>query len=386
VPHTPVVNAYAVLPAKGKAELFIAAEKLGEDVKAHLKKIATTRAPGEIGKALKALGKSRVLIDPGWAPERLRDMLARAKAEIVSGTDPVSLPKARKNKVEQEGARAAQKRDGVAVSRFLFWLEGEAPRGGLTERDVAAKLRSFREATGELRDISFETIPASGPHAAIPHYHATEESNRKLGLNEIFLIDSGAQYIDGTTDITRTVIVGEASPEMKDRFTRVLKGMIGLSMARFPKGTCGSQLDVLARQHLWSAGLDFDHGTGHGVGAYLSVHEGPARINKSDRTPLEPGMILSNEPGFYKQGDFGIRIENLVMVHEASPVDGGDRPMLGFETLTLAPIDRRLIDVGLLSEAERHWLNTYHARVLKEVGDYLDGEELTWLKGACGAV
>ena len=386
VPHTPVVNAYAVLPAKGKAELFIAAEKLGEDVKAHLKKIATTRAPGEIGKALKALGKSRVLIDPGWAPERLRDMLARAKAEIVSGTDPVSLPKARKNKVEQEGARAAQKRDGVAVSRFLFWLEGEAPRGGLTERDVAAKLRSFREATGELRDISFETIPASGPHAAIPHYHATEDSNRKLGLNEIFLIDSGAQYIDGTTDITRTVIVGEASPEMKDRFTRVLKGMIGLSMARFPKGTCGSQLDVLARQHLWSAGLDFDHGTGHGVGAYLSVHEGPARINKSDRTPLEPGMILSNEPGFYKQGDFGIRIENLVMVHEASPVDGGDRPMLGFETLTLAPIDRRLIDVGLLSEAERHWLNTYHARVLKEVGDYLDGEELTWLKGACGAV
>ena len=386
VPHTPVVNAYAVLPARGKAELFIAAEKLGEDVKAHLKKIATTRAPGEIGKALKALGKSRVLIDPGWAPERLRDMLARAKAEIVSGTDPVSLPKARKNKVEQEGARAAQKRDGVAVSRFLFWLEGEAPRGGLTERDVAAKLRSFREATGELKDISFETIPASGPHAAIPHYHATEESNRKLGLNEIFLIDSGAQYIDGTTDITRTVIVGEASPEMKDRFTRVLKGMIGLSMARFPKGTCGSQLDVLARQHLWSAGLDFDHGTGHGVGAYLSVHEGPARINKSDRTPLEPGMILSNEPGFYKQGDFGIRIENLVMVHEASPVDGGDRPMLGFETLTLAPIDRRLIDVGLLSEAERHWLNTYHARVLKEVGDYLDGEELTWLKGACGAV
>jgi Xaa-Pro aminopeptidase len=386
VPHTPVVNAYAVLPARGKAELFIAAEKLGEDVKAHLKKIATTRAPGEIGKALKALGKSRVLIDPGWAPERLRDMLARAKAEIVSGTDPVSLPKARKNKVEQEGARAAQKRDGVAVSRFLFWLEGEAPRGGLTERDVAAKLLSFREATGELRDISFETIPASGPHAAIPHYHATEESNRKLGLNEIFLIDSGAQYIDGTTDITRTVIVGEASPEMKDRFTRVLKGMIGLSMARFPKGTCGSQLDVLARQHLWSAGLDFDHGTGHGVGAYLSVHEGPARINKSDRTPLEPGMILSNEPGFYKQGDFGIRIENLVMVHEASPVDGGDRPMLGFETLTLAPIDRRLIDVGLLSEAERHWLNTYHARVLKEVGDFLDGEELTWLKGACGAI
>jgi len=386
VPHTPVVNAYAILPKTGKAELFIAPGKLGEDVKAHLKKIALTSAPGEIGQALKALRKSRVLIDPAWTPERLRDLLARAKAEIVTGTDPVSLPKARKNKVEQEGARAAQKRDGVAVSRFLFWLEGHAPKDGLTELDVAAKLRSFREATGELRDISFETIPASGPHAAIPHYHATEESNRKLGLNEIFLIDSGAQYIDGTTDITRTVIVGEASPEMKDRFTRVLKGMIGLSMARFPKGTCGSQLDVLARQHLWSAGLDFDHGTGHGVGAYLSVHEGPARINKSDRTPLEPGMILSNEPGFYKQGDFGIRIENLVMVHEAKTVDGGDRPMLGFETLTLAPIDCRLITTSLLSDEERQWLNAYHARVLKEVGDHLGGAEFDWLKAACAAL
>ena len=324
-----------------------------------------------------------MLIDPAWTPERLRDMLSRARAEIVTGPDPVSLPKARKNKVEQEGARAAQRRDGVAVSRFLCWLEAEAPKGGLTELDVAAKLRSFREATGELKDLSFETIPAAGPHAAIPHYHATAESNRKLGPSEIFLIDSGAQYIDGTTDITRTVIVGEPTPEMKDRFTRVLKGMIGLSMIRFPKGTSGSQIDVLARQHLWQAGLDFDHGTGHGVGAYLSVHEGPARINKSDRTPLEPGMILSNEPGFYKQGAYGIRIENLVMVHEAKPVDGGDRPMLGFETLTLAPIDRRLIEVELLSEEERRWLDAYHARVLKEVGDHLDGEELAWLKGAC---
>ena len=385
VPHTPVVNAYAILPKTGKAELFIAPEKLTEDVQTHLKKVAVTRAPGDIGKALKALGKARarVLIDPAWTPERLRDLLARAKAEIVTGPDPVSLPKARKNKVEQEGARAAQKRDGVAVSRFLRWLEAEALQGSLTELDAAAKLRAFREETGELKDLSFETIPASGPHAAIPHYHATAESNRKLGRNEIFLIDSGAQYIDGTTDITRTVIVGEPTAEMQDRFTRVLKGMIGLSMARFPKGTTGSQIDVLARQHLWSAGLDFDHGTGHGVGAYLSVHEGPARINKADRTALEPGMILSNEPGYYKQGDYGIRIENLIMVHEAKPVDGGDRPMLGFETLTLAPIDRRLIAVSLLSDAERQWLNAYHARVLKEVGDHLGGAELAWLKGAC---
>jgi Xaa-Pro aminopeptidase len=386
VPHTPVVNAYAILPKTGKAELFIAPEKLTEDVQTHLKKVAVIRAPGDIGKALKALGKARVLIDPAWTPERLREALVRAKAEIVTGPDPVSLPKARKNKVEQEGARNAQKRDGVAVSRFLCWLEAQAPTGNLTELDAAAKLQAFRAETGDLRDLSFETIPAAGPHAAIPHYHATAESNRKLGRNEIFLIDSGAQYIDGTTDITRTVIMGEPTAEMQDRFTRVLKGMIGLSMARFPKGTAGSQIDVLARQHLWNTGLDFDHGTGHGVGAYLSVHEGPARINKSDRTALEPGMILSNEPGYYKQDEYGIRIENLIMVHEAMPVVGGDRPMLGFETLTLAPIDRRLIGVSLLSDAERHWLNAYHARVLKEVGDHLGGAELAWLTKACAAL
>ena len=388
VPHTPVVAAYAILPAKGKAQLFIAAEKLTAEVRQHLRSIATTHAPKDIGTALRALGKAkaRVLIDPAWTSERIRALLVKAKATLVTGPDPVLLPKARKNRTEQEGARNAQKRDGVAVSRFLCWLEREAPKGGLTELDAAEKLKDFREATGELKDLSFETIPASGPHAAIPHYHATEESNRKLCRNEIFLVDSGAQYIDGTTDITRTVIVGTPTSEMKDRFTRVLKGMIDLTMARFPKGTTGSQLDILARQHLWSAGLDFDHGTGHGVGAYLSVHEGPARISKSDRTPLEPGMILSNEPGFYKQGDYGIRIENLVMVHEAKPVTGGDRPMLGFDTLTLAPIDRRLIDVALLSDAERKWLDAYHARVLKEVGDHLAGDELAWLKKACAPV
>lgn len=386
VPHTPVVSAYAILPKAGKLTLFIDPAKLDADVKAHLRTIAVTRPPKEIGAALKALSKARVLIDPAWTPERIREMLVRAKAEIVTGTDPVSLPKARKNKVEQEGARNAQRRDGVAVSRFLCWLEKEAPKGTLTELDAATKLKSFREATGELKDLSFETIPASGPHAAIPHYHATEESNRRLGLNEIFLIDSGAQYIDGTTDITRTVIIGEPSAEMKDRFTRVLKGMIGLSMIRFPKGTVGSHVDVLARQHLWAAGLDFGHGTGHGVGAYLSVHEGPVRINRGDRTVLEPGMITSNEPGYYKQGHYGIRIENLLMVEEASAIPGGDSPMLGFETLTLAPIDRRLIDVPLLTEAERGWLNAYHARVLKEIGDLLEKEELAWLKKACAPV
>jgi Xaa-Pro aminopeptidase len=385
VPHTPVVTAYAIIPARGKAQLFIAPEKLTREVKAHLRPIAATLAPRDIEAALKALGKTKakVLIDPAWTPERIRALLIAARATVITAPDPASLPKARKNEAERQGARAAQRRDGLAMCRFLCWLEREAPKGGLTELDVAAKLKSFREATGELRDLSFETIPASGPHAAIPHYHATPDSNRRLGRNEIFLIDSGAQYIDGTTDITRTVITGTPTREMKDRFTRVLKGMIGLSIIRFPRGTCGSQIDVLARQHLWNAGLDFDHGTGHGVGAYLSVHEGPARINKSDRTPLEPGMILSNEPGYYRQGHYGIRIENLLMVEEASPIKGGERPMLGFETLTLCPVDRRLIEPSLLSESERRWLNAYHARVLKELGPHLDGPELRWLKKAC---
>jgi Xaa-Pro aminopeptidase len=388
VPFTPVVAAYAILHAKGKAEVFIAPEKLTEDVKAHLKKIAVTRKPAEIEASLKALGKARarVLIDAAWTPDRIREILAKSRATIATGNDPCTLPKARKNAIEQEGARTAQRRDGVAMTRFLRWLEIEAPKGQLTELDVAARLLWFRQQTGELKDLSFESIPASGPNAAIPHYHATSDSNRALGMNEIFLIDSGGQYQDGTTDITRTVIIGQPTDEMRDRFTRVLQGMINLSRMRFPKGTCGSQLDVLARGALWMAGLDFDHGTGHGVGSYLSVHEGPARINKSDRTPLEPGMILSNEPGFYKQGEYGIRIENLVLVHEAKDITGGDRKMFGFETLTLCPIDRRLTDASLMTPDELSWLNAYHARVLKEVGDHLEGAELEWLKEACKAL
>ena len=388
VPFTPVVPAYAILHAKGKAEIFIAPEKLTEDVRSHLMKIAVTKKPGEIEASLKALGKARasVLIDSAWTPERIREVLSKSRAVIVTGSDPCMLPKARKNRAEQEGARAAQRRDGVAMARFIRWLEIEAPKGALTELDAAAKLKEFREQTGALKDLSFETIPAAGPHAAIPHYHATAESNRKLGGDEIFLIDSGGQYEDGTTDITRTVVIGQPTDEMRDRFTRVLKGMINLSRIRFPKGTCGSQLDVLARQHLWMAGLDFDHGTGHGVGSYLSVHEGPARINKSDRTPLEPGMILSNEPGYYKQDHYGIRIENLVMVQEPSGINGGDRQMLGFETLTLCPIDRRLIDTSLLTAEELAWLNAYHDRVMKEIGDFLEGDELAWLNAACAPV
>ena len=381
VPYTPVVLAYAILKRKGKAELFIDKAKLPEDVQAHLKKSVTIRKPGELEPALKALGRSTVQIDGAWAPARIKAALG--KARIINATDLCVLPKAKKNKTEQEGARAAHRRDGVAMSRFLCWLESAAPLGELSEWSVAEKLQQFRKDTGMLLDLSFDSIAGAGPNAAIPHYHVNPDNCLPLRINEIFLIDSGGQYQDGTTDITRTVIVGEPTEEMRDRFTRVLKGMIDVSCIRFPKGTCGSQIDVLARQSLWAAGLDYDHGTGHGVGSYLSVHEGPARINKSDRTPLEPGMILSNEPGFYKQNEYGIRIENLLLIHEAKAIDGGERPMLGFETLTLCPIDRRLIDTKLLTRDELHWLDTYHARVLKEVGDHLSGDELTWLRKAC---
>ena len=381
VPYTPVVLAYAILKKKGKAELFIDKAKLPEDVQAHLKKSVVIKKPVELESALKALGKSAIQIDSNWAPAKIKSALAKAK--IISATDLCVLPKAKKNKTEQEGARAAHRRDGVAMSRFLCWLEGAAHQGNLTEWSVAEKLEQFRKDSGMLLDLSFDSIAGAGPNAAIPHYHVNPDDCLPLKINEIFLIDSGGQYQDGTTDITRTVIVGEPTAEMMDRFTRVLKGMIDVSRIRFPKGTCGSQIDALARQSLWAAGLDYDHGTGHGVGSYLSVHEGPARINKSDRTPLEPGMILSNEPGFYKQNDFGIRIENLLLVHEAQDIEGGERPMLGFETLTLCPVERRLIDTKLLTKDELHWLDTYHARVLKEVGDHLSGAELAWLQKAC---
>ncbi len=381
VPYTPVVLAYAILKKRGKAELFIDKAKLPEDVQAHLRKSVVIKKPVELESALKALGKSVVQIDSNWAPAKIKSTLAKAK--IINATDLCVLPKAKKNKTEQEGARAAHRRDGVAMSRFLCWLEAAAPKGDLTEWSVTEKLEQFRKDTGMLLDLSFDSIAGAGPNAAIPHYHVNPDDCLSLKINEIFLIDSGGQYQDGTTDITRTVIVGEPTAEMKDRFTRVLKGMIDVSRIRFPKGTCGSQIDALARQSLWAAGLDYDHGTGHGVGSYLSVHEGPARINKSDRTSLEPGMILSNEPGFYKQNNFGIRVENLLLVYDAQDIEGGERPMLGFETLTLCPIERRLIDTKLLTRDELHWLDTYHARVLKEVGDQLSGDELTWLRKAC---
>jgi Xaa-Pro aminopeptidase len=384
VRHTPVVHAQAILNRTRKAQLFIDPSRLPPHVHDHLAPVADVSAPSGFLDALAALGraKARVLIDPASAPDRMSSALKSSGAEIVSGADPSVLAKARKNPVESEGARTAHRRDGAAMARFLHWLSLTAPKGALTEMAAAQKLEEFRRATGALKDLSFDTIAGAGPNAAIPHYHVTEESSRAIENDGIFLIDSGGQYQDGTTDVTRAVIVGKPSAEMKDRFTRVLKGMIAMSTIRFPKGTTGSQLDVLARIALWKAGFDYDHGTGHGVGSYLSVHEGPARLNKTDRTPLEPGMILSNEPGYYKPGQYGIRIENLLLVHEPRPIEGGERPMMGFETLTLAPIDRALIDGALLIPEERQWLDAYHARVLKEIAPLLDDPDRHWLEQA----
>jgi Xaa-Pro aminopeptidase len=388
VPYTPVALTYAILRKSGEAELFVDAARVPEDVAAHLAGVARLSPPSSLEAALSTLGEAgaTVQIDPEWAPERIRALLAGSGAKIVHGKDPCRLPKALKNATEQEGARAAQRRDGVAMARFLCWLDHTAITGTEDEISVAEKLAAFRVETGMLKDLSFDSISGAGPHAAIPHYRVSKASSLPLKLNEVYLIDSGAQYQDGTTDITRTVIIGEPTAEMRDRFTRVLKGMIAISRIRFPKGTCGSQIDVLARQALWMAGLDYDHGTGHGVGSYLSVHEGPARINKTDRTPLEPGMILSNEPGYYKQEHYGIRIENLILIREPEAIPGGERPMMWFETLTLCPIDRRLIEPALLSGDELDWLNAYHARVLREIGPFLEGAEFEWLKSDCAPV
>ena len=388
VPFTPVVLAYAVIHKKGKAELFIEKGKLPEDVQAHLKTTTIIRKPEEFTKTLKSLGKkkSSVLIDPSSAPDVVQNALKASGAKIVEGTDPCTMPKASKNASELNGARAAQLRDGVALSRYLHWLSVEAPKGQLTEASAATRLTAFRKDTGVLLDLSFSTISASGPNAAIPHYHVDPDNCRAISNNEIYLIDSGGQYQDGTTDVTRTVIVGQPTMEMKDRFTRVLKGMIAISTICFPKGTTGAHIDVLARAALWKAGLDFDHGTGHGVGSYLSVHEGPARISKAGHVVLQPGMILSNEPGYYKAGHFGIRIENLLIVKEPAEIVGGERPMLSFETLTFAPIDRNLIDTKLLTREELQWLDAYHAKVLRDVGNQMDGAAAEWMKSACAAL
>ena len=384
IAHTPVALAYALVRGDGSATLFIDADRLEEDARAGLPGKVALQPPGGLAPALAELAAAgtAILIDPSSAPEAVRATILAGGGRVVTAADPCLLPKARKNATELQGARAAHRRDGVAMSRFLAWLAREAPKGELDEIAVAMRLEALRAETGELREISFDTIAAAGPHAAIPHYHVTTASSLKVGRDTILLVDSGAQYVDGTTDITRTIIVGRPTAEMCDRFTRVLKGMIAVSRLRFPKGTTGAHIDALAREALWAGGFDFDHGTGHGVGSYLSVHEGPARISKTGHTALEPGMILSDEPGYYKEGQFGIRIENLLAVMPASGIGGGERDMLGFETLTLAPIDRHLIDPDLLGAEDRAWLDAYHARVAREISPFLEGDDLAWLEAA----
>ena len=384
VPHTPLPLSFAILKAAGKPQLFIAGEKLSAEVRARLATLADLAEPAAFLPALKALGGavSRVRIDPETTSIAIAEAISTSGGDLIDGPDPVTLPKAIKNSGEIAGTKAAHVRDGAALVNFLAWFDAHSADAGLTEIDVTEKLEAFRAATGRLEDLSFPTISGSGPNGAIVHYHVSRETNRPLDRDSLFLIDSGAQYRDGTTDVTRTLAMGTPSDEMRDRYTRVLKGHVAISRARFPKGTSGAQLDALARLPLWIAGLDFDHGTGHGVGSFLSVHEGPQRISKLGTTVLEPGMILSNEPGYYKTGAFGVRIENLVLVTPAEEIPGGERPMLGFDTLTLAPYDRRLIEVSLLTADEIAWIDAYHARVHTVLAPLVNADTGPWLKAA----
>jgi Xaa-Pro aminopeptidase len=381
VPCTPFALGYAILHQNGQVDLFMDRRKFPPATLAHLGNQVTLHQPDAFLAALSDLGKqkARVTVDAATAGIAISEKLREAGAVVNIGEDPCALPKAMKNPVEIEGTRRAHRRDGAAVAQFLSWLDVEAPKGQLTEIAAAEKLAEIRRHNDLFRGFSFETISGAGPNAAICHYRVTPETDRKLERNAIYLVDSGGQYLDGTTDITRTVVIGEPTAEMKDRFTRVLKGHIALGTAKFPRGTTGSQLDSLARRPLWDAGLDFDHGTGHGVGSYLSVHEGPQRISKMpNRVALEPGMILSNEPGYYKDGEYGIRIENLVVVQ---PVEGNPN-MLQFETITFAPIDLALVDTSIMTRAEIDWLNAYHAKVLDILLPQVDVATAGWLKTA----
>ena len=382
VAHTPLALAFAVIPREGKPALYVEPAKLDDKTRPALEEIAALRAPDDLARDLVQLKGKTVRLDQASAADALTRQIASSGGRPVRGADPIALMKAVKNHAEITGASAAHKRDGVAVARFLAWLEREALTGKLTEIDAVEALESFRRDSGLLKDISFSTIAGSGPNGAIVHYRVTRASNRAIGKNELFLVDSGAQYEDGTTDITRTVAVGTPSEEMRDRFTRVLKGHIAIATAVFPENTSGAQLDSLARTALWQAGLDFDHGTGHGVGSYLSVHEGPARISKLGTVALRRGMILSNEPGYYKTAAYGVRIENLMLVIAAPEPAGAEKPLNMFETLTLAPIDRRLIDSRLLTAKERNWIDSYHAHVQEVLSPLLDAATRAWLDAA----
>jgi Xaa-Pro aminopeptidase len=384
VAHTPLPLSEAIVPKAGRPALYIDGRKLANAIRHTLEEIADIREPPDFRRDLAALGAAgaMVRVDPASAADAVARLVTDAGGRISSGPSPIALMKAVKNPVEIAGARAAQQRDGAALTRFLAWFDREAPRDTLSEIDAVAALETFRRETGKLKNVSFPTIAGAGPNGAIVHYRVTRRTNRRIRPGELFLVDSGGQYEDGTTDVTRTVIVGAPSEEMRDRFTRVLKGHIAIARAVFPDGTTGAQLDSFARQFLWQAGLDFDHGTGHGVGSYLSVHEGPGRISKLGTTPLKRGMILSNEPGYYKAGAYGIRIENLVLVSEAPEAPGGEEPLNRFETLTLAPIDRRLIAPRMMTAPETDWIDAYHARVAQTLSPLVDDATRDWLAAA----
>jgi Xaa-Pro aminopeptidase len=391
VTHTPVALAYALVHADGTADLFVAGEKVAPEVRQHLGNGVRLHERYEFEGALSKLKDKTVVVDPERAVAAIFEALDKAGAKILPLRDPTILPKAIKNPAEIAGQKAAQERDGAAIARFLHWVDEEAPKGEVDELKASDHLEALRRENPEIRDLSFDTISGAGPNGAIVHYRSSEKTNRKLEKGTLYLVDSGGQYVDGTTDITRTVPIGEPTAEMRDRFTRVLKGHIAIATAVFPKGTRGSQLDSFARRPLWEAGLDYAHGTGHGVGSFLAVHEGPQRISpvgsaqSGGDEPLQAGMIISNEPGYYKTGEYGIRIENLVLVVPRE-IEGAEKEMLGFETLTFAPIDRRLIDVEMLEPEELVWLNCYHAHVLARIGPRLGGADLAWLQQACAPI
>ncbi len=381
ISHTPVALAFAIVPAKGKPKLFIEPDKVSDRVRDNLSEFIELCEPTALEAALKASG-ARVQLDPETAPIRFAQMLEAAGKKFIAGSDPCIALKAIKNATEIEGARAAHLRDGVAMARFLAWLDDESAAGKIDEVSAALKLEELRRESGRLKDISFDTISAAGPNGAIVHYRPLHATKRVLKGSGLYLIDSGGQYSDGTTDVTRTIAIDTPSAEMKRHYTLVLKGHIAIASARFPKGSRGQDLDPFARKALWDAGLDFDHGTGHGVGSYLAVHEGPQRLSRLGGVTLEPGMILSNEPGYYREGKYGIRLENLILVTPPEAIEGGERDMLGFATLTLVPFDRRLIEPKLLSPKELAWLNAYHAEVRRKIEPSLKSSERPWLRHA----
>src|SRR3954447_2624284 len=391
VTHTPVALAYAVVHSDGTADLFVASEKIGPDVRQHLGNGVRLHERSAFESELSQLNGKTVVVDPERAVAAIFEALDKAGAKILPLRDPTILPKALKNPAEISGQKAAQERDGAAISRFLRWIDEEAPKGEVDELIASDHLEALRRESPELRDLSFDSISGAGPNGAIVHYKSSEKTNRKLERGTLYLIDSGGQYVDGTTDITRTVPIGEPTAEMRDRFTRVLKGHIAIATAVFPKGTRGSQLDSFACRPLWEAGLDYAHGTGHGVGSFPPAHEGRQGFSPVGSSqwggdePLQPGMIISNEPGYYKTGEYGIRIENLVLVVPRE-IEGAEKEMLGFETLTFAPIDRRLVDVQMLGAEELIWLNCYHAHVLAKIGPSLQGDDLAWLQAACAPI